>query len=356
MANTDKHLNSIVKRTERVTFVGTASTRFDKGTGVCYNYDYGTATTLEGSRGQRVEVPSRSNNRAFAGVLDHNVTLDSTGTSVVTICKPGGLAEIALGVDTVINTGRLTCLAAGGNNTARFLKRGFKGRGSAIPLQTVTNVLESNLLGTGAISADGLTLTVSDSSDFVTGTLGSRVIILGGEDDGTGAVQPGCYYISSITNATTIVLTATCMDTTAASAGTCSYIITDPANSTCLAKLEDGDESGLVEVITPPNAGSTGMTYMVGGYTYVNAGITLAADADVDLAAETQWFSKKGFEIMGDFATNDFTVDLVVNGIQMDGSTALTEILTMDDDGDAVILEWTGLWHTRDILVGATEG
>jgi hypothetical protein len=342
--------------TKAVLFTGTARTNYDQGIGVCYNRDYGTATDTEGERDVRVEVPSRSNNRDFAGVLSEAITTNGDGNAWTRIFEPGSVCEIAVAVDTVVNTGRITCLAAGGDNTSRFWAEGFVGRGSAKPLETVTAVLESDLTGTGSLLAtDGLTLTVADSSDYTAGS--TKVLMLGGEDDATGALQKGLYGIASITNDTTIVLDSIALDVVSTGAITCSFVIIDEANDRCLAYLEDGGESGLTDVLEIANAGSGALTYMVGGFTYVNGGVDIAADGDVDLADGSFWYEKKGFILLGDLATSDFTLDLVSNGIQLDGSSALQEVLTIDDDGDGWIGEWVGSdWYTRDLLVGATEG
>ena len=338
-----------------VFFTAAVSTEYDKGTAVCYDRDYGTDTDVEGDRDNQVEPPSSSNNHRFAGVLVDQVSFSSVQTEKwVKIYEPGGFAEIALYQDTVVNVGRISFLHNGGVNTARFGQMGFPGRGSAIPYQTVTNALESDIDGLGVIDAtDMITLTVTDSSDFDLET--SKVLVLAGENDGTATLAPGLYGIASITDATHIVLDSMIADVVSTGTITVSFVVIDGDNPTCLAYLEDGEESGGVDWLSPLNAGQVGIAYSPYGKTYVGGVGTLAADCDVTFADGLVFGQKKGFFIAGVLGTSDFTLDFVVNGNQQDGS-ALTEILTMDDIGDAVYLEWWGVWHPIGLAVGATEG
>jgi len=333
-----------------------------QGEAVCYDADRGTATAADARRSSRVERPTVTNNRWFAGVAERNYSAKSTG-QLITIYEPGSKSvPVALAVDTVIGTGLITFMAngrynigvsTGASSGGRFYTGKYRGRGSAIPRQTVTAALEQENDGTGwSLATDGVTLTVADSSDF---TAGDTVLLFGGEDDGTGTVIPGKYLISSITNATTIVLASSAVDATPDAALTCIGVIYT-GNPTALCDLLDGEESGGIEVLNPPNAGSGAMPYMVDGLTYVQGGITLAADVDIDLAQGVLPGDKKCVILLGAMTTNDFTIDLVTNGIRLDGSSALAEINGMDVAADA----WYGLfqgarWFTQDVAGGATE-
>ena len=166
--------------------------------------------------------------------------------------------------------------------------------------------------------------------------------------------MPGVYGIASITNATTVVLDSSAVDTTPAGAASVSYRVIDGGNALCLAYLYDGEESGLIEWNSPANAGSAAQTHMVGGVTYINGGITLAADVDYDLADGTIYGEKKGFILKGTLTTNDATVDLDTNGFQLNGS-ALAEVNAIDAAADGCFLEWNGLWHCVSKTGGATE-
>ena len=94
---------------------------------------------------------------------------------------------------------------------------------------------------------------------------GDFVVFLAGEDEGSSkAIVPGKYTIASITDATTIVLSASAVGATPGAALTASgYVIS--GNPVALAYLVPGAESGLVQWISPPNAGGDSLAYMVGG-------------------------------------------------------------------------------------------
>lgn len=327
-----------------------------QGEGVCYNTDYGTATDADGRRCNRVERPTAANNRAFAGVAVRNYSAKAGG-QFVEVFEPGSkCVPVALGVDTVIDTGLITFAVAGRYNigvsyglktdAGRFHTGKFKGRGSAIPRQTKTALLEASMTGAWSLATDGVTLTVVSTTGLAAG---DTVVLLGGEDDGTGTVKPGKYAISSITDATTIVLATSAVDVTPGSAATCTgYAYT--GNPTALCDLLTGDESGGVEFLNLPNAGGDDMPYMTGGVSYVCGGVTLAADADVELAQGTFVGEMKAFHVLGTLTTSDFVVDLVTAGIQIDGSTALAEFVAGDAAGEYCIAEFHGArWFAYDI-------
>lgn len=334
------------------------------GEAVCYNTDYGTATDADASRSNRVERPTVANSGAFAGVVVASKIAQASG-QFLEIYPPGSKSvPVALAVDTVLDTGLLTFICRGRYNVAataglltsagRFYNGKFRGRGSAIPRQTKTAALELETDGAGwSLATDGVTLTVADSSDMAAG---DTVLFFGGEDDATGTVIPGKYLISSITDATTIVLAASAVDVTPAGALTCIGVIYT-ANPTALCDLLDGpEESNGIEFLNAPNAGTGAMPHKTLGLTYVQGGLTLAADVDVDLAQGVLPGDKSAFICLGAQTTSDFTIDLVTNGIQLDGSTALAEINAIDAAADAAYLEFQGArWFTYDLVGGATE-
>jgi hypothetical protein len=360
----DKSANSHVADGNRIIewvwYAGTDA--ISEGEGLCYNTDYGTAANVDGRRNNHVERPSVSNNKAFAGVAARNYSAKSSGQMIEINCPGSRGVKIALGVNTVIGTGLLTFCVAGrydvGVNTGltteagRFYTGKYKGRGSAIPRQTVTALLEASMTGAWSLATDGVTLTVTDTTGL---SAGDTVVLVGGEDDGTGAVIPGKYTIASVTNGTVLVLASSAVDATPAGAATCTgYAYT--GNPTCQADLLDGDESGGIEFINLPNAGGSNQPYMVGGVSYVCGGLDIAADAEVELAQGSLSGETKCFILLHDLTTSDFIVDLVSDGLKVDGSTSLAEIATIDDAGDGVFLIFGGAkWHTVDLLVGATE-
>lgn len=337
---------------EEVWYAGTDALK--EGEGLCYNTDFGTATERNGRRGNHVERPSRTNHYAFAGVLEHDYKANSTG-QFVRIFVPGSKGvNVALGVDTVIGTGVLTFTAGtAGSHRGRFTKAGFKGRGTIVPRQTVTAVIESDMAGgTWLLATDGVTLTVASTTDLAAG---DTVVFVGGEvEDGGGVIVPGKHIISSITDATTLVLTSTAVTGTQVATLYCTgYAYT--GNPKCQADLLEGEESGGVEFLSPTNAALVGLTYMAGGVSYICGGGTLAGDNDITFAQGLFEGQQKAFYCLGALTTNDFTLDLATNGVRLDGSTTLTDVEGFDAAAD----QWTGVfynlrWRTQGVS-GATE-
>ena len=333
-----------------------------QGEGVCYNTDYGTAADADSRRANRVERPTVSNNRAFAGVATETYAARSGG-QLIRIYTPGSKGvPVALAVDTTIDTGLLTFTVAGRYNVAvstglkteagRFYSGKYRGRGSAVPRQTKTAVLEAGMTGAWSLATDGVTLTVVSTTGLAEG---DTVVLLGGADDATGTVIPGKYTISSVTSSTVLVLTATAVDVTPAGALTCTgYAYT--GNPTAICDLLDGEESAGVEFLNVPNAGGDSQPYMSEGLSYVCGGLTLAATAEVELAQGVLPGERKSFIVLGVMTTSAFVVDLVTAGLQLDGSTTLAEINAMDAASDACYLQFQGAkWHTQDIVGGAAE-
>jgi len=325
-----------------------------QGEGVCYNTDYGTATAINARRANLVERPSTSNNEAFAGVAERDYAAQSGG-QLIEINVPGSRGVlVALSVDTVINTGILSFQAGGGTGAGRFTTGRFLGRGSAIPRQTVTALLEDGRPGvTISVDAtDGVTVTVADSSDYAAGDI---LLILAAEMDGTGIPVMGKHVISSITDGTTIVLAASCLSTLSTGSLTLTAVVYS-GNPKAQCDLLTGEESGGAEFLSPLNAGQVGIAYMATGITYIPGIGTLAADCDVTLAQGTRPYIKKKFFCLGEIGTSDFTLDLATTGLRLDGATGLTDINELDNLGDGVYLEFHGaLWHTMDLVGGAVE-
>jgi hypothetical protein len=355
------HINTETGKKKTVWYSGTDALK--RGEGLCYNTDFGTAADSEPSRGSRVERPTVSNNKAFAGVAVRDHAASSTG-QFVEIWEPGSrCVPVALAVDTVIDTGILSFTTAGrcniaaddglGTDAGRFYTGKFRGRGSAIPRQTVTALIESDMVGAWSLGTDGVTLTVTATAGLAAG---DTVVLLGGEDDGTGTVIPGKYSISSVTNSTVLVLATSAVDVTPGGALTCTgYAYT--GNPVALCDLLDGDEecSGL-EFLNAPNAGSAAMPHMAGGVTYVCGGLTLAADVDAALAQGTEFGERKAFHCLGTMTTSDFTIVPATAGLSLDGAAALAAVNGFDAAGDIWIGVFQGaLWHSKDVAGGAVE-
>lgn len=332
----------------------TGSDAICEGEAVCYDIAEGVAANYDGKRHNRVARPSTANNLAFAGVAARNYPASSVG-QFIEVYGPGSRGvKIALGANTVINTGFLTFTAGGGGGAGRFVKGGFHGRGSAFIRQTVAaGILESDMTGAWSLATDGKTLTVAATAGIAAG---DTVVLLGGEDEGSGkAVVPGKYTVASITSGTVLVLTASAVGATPGGALTCTGYAYS-GNPTCQADLMDGEESGGVEFVSPPNAGNDDFGYMIGGVTYVCGGVTLAADVDFDLADGTMLGEKKGFVCLGTMTTSDVTVDLDTAALPLSGDLLdVTDITAIDAAGDAAFFEWNGVWIVKGVAGGATQ-
>lgn len=137
-ASTNAHLEQANVIIERVWFGGT--TALKEGQGLCYNWNYGTAATREGSRRNRVELPATANAEHFAGVASQAYTASSTGR-FIDIYKPGSTCNILCYADVVIGVGIVTCEAGNALSATYagyFSRSGFEGEGSATPLQTIS--------------------------------------------------------------------------------------------------------------------------------------------------------------------------------------------------------------------------
>jgi len=123
--------------------------------------------------------------------------------------------------------------------------------------------------------------------------------------------------------------------------GTAVTMQTDADGGLVLAKLEDGPESGLVEIITPTTGANT---FMVGGVTRLSAATIASADGTATLADGNVVGERKVFECEGTMTTNNVVLT-VTSGIQEDNSTALAT-LTFNADAEDAILEWFGTdWY-----------
>ena len=111
-----------------------------------------------------------------------------------------------------------------------------------------------------------------------------------------------------------------------------------------LARLQDGPESGLVDVITLA-ADSAAVTCMVGGVT-VFAGVAMTgAHATFTMADGTKAGQRKKFVCAIELG-DTYDAIVTVNGIQLDGSTALQTII-LDDADEEDTVEWNGDWYEK---------
>jgi hypothetical protein len=114
---------------------GSSAVSVLEGQGVCYNWDYGTAASVDARRTNRVELPTILNARFFAGVLARNYSIPKDGR-FVEVNAPGSTCNILSKASSTIGVGILTCLA-GGTYAGYFQYAGFEGEGSVVPLQTI---------------------------------------------------------------------------------------------------------------------------------------------------------------------------------------------------------------------------
>ena len=139
-------------------------------------------------------------------------------------------------------------------------------------------------------------------------------------------------------------------------AGSCVPLQTVDRGTTagsCLAALQVGPQSGLLEVVVAAVAGGA-VVCMVGGVsvlTTVGAAELDAAHATFTMADGTIAGLRKKFKCIVDCGgTYDFIV--TVNGIQLDGATAL-QTYVLDDEDDEGTLEWNADWYEKG-RAGAT--
>jgi hypothetical protein len=307
---------------------------------------------------------------AFAGVASMNYPASTTG-QLIDIFKPGSICQVAVGLATVINSTRLTC-SVNSADAGRFTLKGFKGRGSALALETQAaaaggNIAHSNFAGTATTSWSSPSLTITSTGIGTACGFGDssidptefRVVVLGGADDATGGdssagemATQGEYAVVTAPTADTVTIATDIGDVDA-----CIYVIRN-TYSTVLCYLEDGDESGLQEVISPQDA--TAVQSMVGGCTFLCGGYTMAADSTATLADGILEGQKKGFQLLGALGTQDWLLT-ITSGMLDDANGALNS-LEFDGANDSAVLEWvgdignltTGVWKEK-LILGAGE-
>lgn len=84
-------LNDAPQILDRVFFEGTGA--LAQGTALCFNQDYGTATSVDDSRVRRVELPNSTNHNWFAGVVTQAYAANPAG-QWVTIARPGSVVQV----------------------------------------------------------------------------------------------------------------------------------------------------------------------------------------------------------------------------------------------------------------------
>lgn len=356
MMNVPKYLEKPVVRKEAVYFM--AGTALLKGQALCTDLDYYTSTEGQAvtdpwfARGNVVALPSATNNQAFRGVVlqDHAA---HTGGYWVEIGTPGSCVEVLSLLDTTIGSTYMTFLAGSGA-PGYFFTAGFGGRGTAIALQTTTtSVLKTVLDGSGALDSTGKIITTSGLT--VAGVAaGDKVAVLGVEDDDTNSGTPGIYTITAVTD-TTITVSEAVSD-----GGTmqCSFVAFT-GSPTVFAYLCDGEESGGVEFVQPPNKGHATdptFTVMSGGYTFLGGGYTSATEAArAVFPAGAYLGQKKAFKCLGAVGGSyDIILAPAASGWQQtvtdaietagDGKPLALVSVSFDAANEVLLAQWWGVW------------
>lgn len=322
----------------RVFFSGTGA--LVKGQGLCYDQDYTSSVDGEAAtdpcerRRTRVELPTTSNNRAFAGVTAYAYAAKASG-QWVEIYEPGSVCEVAIGVDTVLDTTILTCSCSTAD-AGRFTQPGFMGRGAAVALQTRAGA-NGKLIGEtdGSGSINGTTLTIGSGFTASGIAAGDKVAIVVGHH-ASNSVTEAIYTVASVTSDTVIVLTASASD----GATSCNWYAYS-GNPTALCYLFDGEESGLQEWIAPID--DTASQSMVGGFTNILGGVTVGTGDSTATLADGTWFGGlKGFKLWGALTTNDYVLTITNGVIANHSALGLQTLATGTFDGalDSLVLRW----------------
>lgn len=340
----------------------TGSDAIVKGQGLCFDMDYGTATSKDFSRGNRVEKPTTSNNLFFAGVAAASYAAVSGG-QCIDILMPGSVCEIAALVTTTVGSTRLTAIAGSGNG-GYFGEAGLPGIGTAVALQTTAVIAADTDLSDGIFfsSLDGsATYTTASKTVTKTGAFANLpngitsadriyVHILGGAttDTAVNQITQGRYLVASKTSDDAVVLVES------AGANDCDIaFVAVRGNPTVLAKLEGapigGTQSGLVEWVSPDSA-NTAQSLMVGGTTIVFGGVDIDAECGGTLADGSFPGLLKRFVLKAAVTTSAFAV-VVTTGAVVDASQASMTLgysadtlakVSLTSAGEAVVLYWGG--------------
>ncbi|KKM00937.1 hypothetical protein LCGC14_1799460 [marine sediment metagenome] len=121
----------------------------------------------------------------------------------------------------------------------------------------------------------------------------------------------------------------------------------------CLAYLQIGLPSGLVEVVQPPSTGAL-MTLLPSGLTCFTAQTIGTGDATATLANSTIIGQYKAYQCEGTMTTNSVLVT-ITSGLQKDDSTAFATG-TFDADAEDVYFKWNGEQWEEESSAGLTIG
>ncbi len=340
---------------EKGLFVYLGTEALFKGHGMCFNLDYTTvdageaATDKFGARGLRViEKPNGSNKMAFAGVLTQDYPARSTGMQMVELALPGGCAEIAVGISTILKATQLTCVTQG--QPGLFIEAGITGRGTALALQTRPagpgGIIGSSIDGTAAYAT--ATRTVSKTGLFANAVTGDKIVVVGGQN-----AETGDYTIVSRTDNTAVVDRQI-----SATNGAIIAIYVISGNPTVLAYLYDGKESGLVDFVMPVSGAAVTPAPQTGGVTRIIGTVSLAAASTIALAGGAFQGMEKEFRLTAGTAnagTAGLAITIAGGGLGFAAGTNINTLSVAKNIAGHSRLEWNGVkWQCRG-LGGFTE-
>ena len=127
--------------------------------------------------------------------------------------------------------------------------------------------------------------------------------------------------------------------------------VTASSGSLCMALLEDGEQSGLVENITDYASAEAGAkVFMVGGVSYFGGSTATGAKTFV-LADGTKVGQKKGFVVRSSFSSEAVTVTPTSAGLKLSRDATCANFV-MESILDNIILSWGGLstGNTWDVV------
>lgn len=382
-----RHENQAPKQPRRVFF--NSDTAPVIGQGVCFDLDYATTETGQTAtdawqrRVNQVQVPDNTNNQAFAGV-HHESRPAKVGGQWLYINEPGSICLVAhAGATMTINSSRITCSMGSGlsgvGDAGRFSSRGFKGRGSALVLQTKTladgaDNAFSSLDGTATgITAAGIYTITKTGIGTACGYGDSgitptdfNVWVVGGADDASGGdatlvtagtaamTTPGKYPVLTAPTADTVTIDITGGAPDSIALGTDLTLYVVKSDPTVLAYLEEGPESGLCEWYSPKDATARANANMpIGGMTLVCGGYTIGADATSILIDGTRDGLRRGWYLEGALDTSAL-VESPTSALQANGSSALATA-TFETAADLLTLKWQGSVGSSTVGVWTEE-
>lgn len=137
MSKPAKHQSQGLKIQKEVWITGTANTTVAEGTAVTYDRTIGVATEADERRDNHVKIANSTDKASFAGVLDRDVSIPSTGKARCLINEPGSVCIVLSDIATTINSTGLVASATSGTEGEFIADGGKTGRGTALALQTI---------------------------------------------------------------------------------------------------------------------------------------------------------------------------------------------------------------------------